>query len=84
MAGSEQGNTSHNQPLFDWLATEATGVDFVNYLKEDQRVNFYRYQYLYNGGGVAIGDVNNDGLNDLYFTGTLMPDRLYLNQGNMK
>ena len=61
-----------------------TGIGFVNPIKEDGSLNFFRYQYLYNGGGVAIGDVNQDGMDDVYFTGNFVPDRLYLNQGDMK
>ena len=70
--------------VFELLASSVTGVDFNNRLVETEEVNFYRYEYLYNGGGVGIGDINNDGLADLYFTGTVANDKLYLNKGNMK
>ena len=66
------------------LPTSLTGVEFNNELVETEEVNFYRYEYLYNGGGVGIGDINNDGLSDLYFTGTVADDKLYLNLGGMK
>lgn len=71
-------------PLFQSLRPEETGIGFVNSLQENPQMNFYAWDYLYNGGGVAIGDINNDELPDLYFTGTITTDRLYLNQGEMK
>lgn len=70
--------------LFERIPTDHSNLTFNNLFKEDSKINFYTYQYLYNGGGVAIGDVNNDGLNDIYFTGTVAPDKLYLNQGEMR
>ncbi len=60
------------------------GLDFKNALKETLDFNIVNYEYLYNGGGVAVGDINNDGLVDLYFTGTMVPDRLFMNLGDMK
>lgn len=61
-----------------------SGVTFSNVVKEDYTYNIYNYEYLYNGGGVAIGDINNDGLPDLYFSGTFVPNKLFLNKGNFK
>lgn len=75
---------SSSKPVFELLKSTETGVDFENTLVETADVNFFVYQYLYNGGGVGIGDINNDGLADIYFTGTVSNDKLYLNQGNMK
>ena len=69
-------------PLFELLSPPATGVTFANRLPEDTAFNILNYLYYYNGGGVAVGDVNNDGLPDLYFTSNLGPNRLYLNKGN--
>jgi hypothetical protein len=60
-----------------------SGVSFSNVIKEDFTYNILNFEYLYNGGGVAIGDINNDNLPDLYFTGTFVPNKLYLNKGNM-
>ncbi len=74
----------NGQTLFEPLSAEATGIDFANTLSFDKDFNIYTYRNYYNGGGVAIGDVNNDGLPDLYFTGNLAPNRLYLNRGNMQ
>jgi hypothetical protein len=71
-------------PLFESLAANATGVTFVNRLPEDSSFNVLTYLYYYNGGGVAVGDVNNDGLPDLYFTSNVGPNRLYLNKGNYR
>src|ERR1051326_3038415 len=71
-------------PLFESLTPAATGVEFVNRLPEDSTFNILNYLYYYNGGGVAVGDVNNDGLPDLYFTSNLGANRLYLNRGNYR
>jgi enediyne biosynthesis protein E4 len=71
-------------PLFELLPPAATGVAFVNELPEKSDFNILNYLYYYNGGGVAAGDVDNDGLPDLYFTSNLGPDRLYLNRGNYR
>ncbi|PYO82416.1 MAG: hypothetical protein DMD65_08865 [Gemmatimonadetes bacterium] len=70
--------------LFELLPAERTGVTFVNRLPEDTAFNILNYLYYYNGGGVAVGDVNNDGLPDLYFTSNRGPNRLYLNKGNYR
>jgi enediyne biosynthesis protein E4 len=71
-------------PLFELLRPEATGVTFVNELPESREFNILNYLYYYNGGGVAAGDIDNDGLTDLYFTSNLGSDRLYLNKGNYR
>ena len=65
------------------LTEEQTGIDFSNQLKESPQLNIIEYLYFYNGGGVAIGDINNDGLEDIYFTANQGPDQLYLNKGNL-
>jgi hypothetical protein len=59
-------------------------LEFNNELKETSTLNILYYPYFYNGGGVAIGDINNDGLPDLYFTGNQVPNKLYLNKGNLE
>lgn len=69
---------------FELLAPESTGVTFSNHLKEDYVYNILNYEYLYNGGGVTVGDINNDGLPDIYFSATFGTNKLYLNKGNMK
>ena len=86
-AKSEQKVIASPEPgskLFTELGPEHTGIDFANTITENDRINFYGYQYMYNGGGVAIGDLNNDGLDDVYFTGNMVGDRLYKNNGNLQ
>ena len=71
-------------PRFKLLGPAETGLQFSNTIKEDLSNNILVNSYLYNGGGVAVIDVNNDGLPDLYFTATQEPNRLFLNKGNLK
>jgi hypothetical protein len=78
------GHASTPPTLFQLLAPAATGVTFANKLPEDTAFNILNYLYYYNGGGVAVGDVNGDGLPDLYFTSNLGPNKLYVNKGNYK
>jgi hypothetical protein len=73
-----------SRELFEPLRPEATGVTFVNELPEDPEFNVIDYLNYYNGGGVAVGDVDNDGLPDLYFTSNLGPNQLYLNKGDYR
>jgi hypothetical protein len=70
--------------LFKEIPNNETGIDFANVLKESPALNIVTYEYFYNGGGVGLGDFNNDGLIDIYFTGNLQADRLYINKGNWK
>src|SRR5690606_9955316 len=63
---------------------EETGVTFRNDLPDDPELNMLNYLYYYNGGGVAMGDVDGNGYPDLFFTANLGPDRLYLNHGNSR
>ncbi len=69
---------------FEKIAAKQSGIQFINKIVEDQVHNFFNFAYIYNGGGVAIGDVNNDGLPDIYFSGNQVANRLYLNKGNFK
>ncbi|MEO8721787.1 MAG: VCBS repeat-containing protein, partial [Ginsengibacter sp.] len=71
-------------PLFELLSPEATHVDFKNTLTEGANANVLMYEYFYNGGGVAVGDLNGDGLLDIYFVGNMIPNKLYLNKGHLK
>ena len=70
--------------LFTKLDYDRTGIDFKNQLFESDAFNVLNYIYFYNGGGVAIGDINNDGLPDILFTGNMVKNRLFLNKGNFK
>ena len=73
-----------NAKMFEALPASTTGIDFNNEVNETKTFNHYFWQSIYNGGGVAIGDINNDGLPDIFFTGNLVPDRLYLNKGDFQ
>ncbi len=70
--------------LFELLEPRETGIDFVNQIKENDSLNIVQYLYYYNGGGVATGDFNKDGLPDLFFTANQGENRLYLNQGDFE
>ena len=72
------------RPLFKLLDPEATGVTFANTVTTNDSVNVQADVYVYNGAGVAIGDIDNDGLSDLFFTGNMVSSRLYLNKGGMR
>ena len=67
---------------FTIIPSSYSNVDFENRFEETLHFNFLNYSYIYNGGGVAIGDINNDGLEDLYFTSNQGSNKLYLNKGN--
>src|SRR2546425_2464567 len=71
-------------PLFKLLSQAQTGVTFANTITTTDSLNVQTDVYLYNGGGVAVGDINNDGLPDIFFAGNMVSSRLYLNQGNMR
>lgn len=70
--------------LFQKISPESSGITFRNELSFDESFNIFTYRNYYNGGGVALGDVNNDGLLDVYFTANLGPNKLYLNKGDFK
>jgi hypothetical protein len=72
------------QPLFEQLPPSETGIHFSNRITEDDTFNILSYEYVYNGGGVGIGDFNNDGLQDVFFTGNQVGNQLYLNTGDFK
>ncbi|MEX2336587.1 MAG: VCBS repeat-containing protein [Fulvivirga sp.] len=80
LGGCKQEHSTH----FELLSAESTGIDFVNQLEETPQLNIFTYLYFYNGGGVAAGDVNGDGLADLYFTSNQNQNRLYLSKGDFK
>lgn len=70
--------------LFELVNSDSTRLAFTNQIKETETANILTYQYFYNGGGVAVGDVNNDGWEDLYFTANQGQNKLFLNLGNLK
>ncbi|CAN5383714.1 VCBS repeat-containing protein [soil metagenome] len=70
-------------PIFTELPSKHSGILFANDLTENDSINYFNYMYIYMGGGVAIGDLNNDGLPDIYFTGNMVENKLYLNKGNL-
>ncbi|MEO6232422.1 MAG: VCBS repeat-containing protein [Ferruginibacter sp.] len=70
--------------LFSLMDEKETGVFFLNNIKEDDSLNVMRYEYLYNGAGVGVGDFNNDGLNDLFFSGNTSSNKLFINKGDFK
>ena len=70
--------------LFTSLKPRRTGMDFRNWITESESFNILDYGYLYNGAGVGVGDINNDGLPDIYFSGNFAPGKLYLNKGNFR
>lgn len=75
---------SKKETLFTKLDSSETGIDFFNENHETENTNILSYEYYYNGGGVALGDINNDGLTDVYFTSNIFPNKLYLNKGNFR
>ncbi|WPU99634.1 VCBS repeat-containing protein [Mucilaginibacter sp. cycad4] len=81
---NHEPSANSQQPLFKLLQQGQTHIDFANTLTEGLNTNVLMYEYFYNGGGVAVGDLNGDGMQDLYFTGNMTDNKLYLNQGNMQ
>lgn len=76
--------SEHEAPMFKLLKSSETGVDFNNIIDINDDFNILDFDYIYNGGGVAVGDFNNDGLPDLFFAGNQVSSKLYLNQGNFQ
>ena len=80
-------NNSQQTPgdtLFHLLPSSQTGITFTNSVIDTKDFNIFKYRNFYNGGGVAVGDINNDGLADIFFTSNQQQNKLYLNKGNWK
>ena len=80
----EKPNEVTETELFKRLSSDQTGVSFINEIENQKNFNIFKYRNFYNGGGVAIGDINNDGLPDIFFTANMKKNHLYLNKGNLK
>ncbi|MEO8069339.1 MAG: VCBS repeat-containing protein [Flavobacteriales bacterium] len=81
VAVEHAADTSTEAPLLRTVPAESSGITFSNPITETGDLNYFVFSYMYNGGGVAVGDLNNDGLQDVYFTGNQVHDRMYLNKG---
>jgi len=85
---SQKAGTASGDQLFTLMPESHTGAGFINHLDYDEQLknkfNIYTYRNFYNGGGVALGDVNNDGLMDIFLTSNMGPNVLYLNKGDFK
>ena len=78
--GTKNDSTKETDTLFTRVLSKHSNIHFVNTVEENNYFNFLNYSYIYNGGGVAVGDINNDGLVDLYFTSNQQANKLYLNK----
>ncbi len=81
---NKENNHNKSAKIFNSLNPDVTGIDFKNILVENDSMNYFNYTSIYMGGGVSTGDINNDGLIDVFFTGNQVQNKLYLNQGNLK
>jgi hypothetical protein len=75
-------SSKKSSALFVSINHDSSGINFKNEISTSDSLNIFTFEYIYNGGGVGIGDFNNDGLQDIFFVGSMVPSRLYLNQGN--
>ena len=76
---------SPNPPkLFTEMELSDTNIQFSNEIQENEKNNIYDFMNFYTGAGVGIGDINNDGLPDVFFAGNLVSNKLYLNKGSLK
>ncbi len=80
----EMSEERSQSKLFTKLSSEETGINFINSVENQKEINIFKYRNFYNGGGVAVGDVNNDGLTDIYLTANMTANKLFLNKGNFQ
>ncbi len=78
------GCIKKEEPLFRLVSPESSGLTFINEISEDEYFNVLTNEYIYNGAGVGIGDFNNDGLQDIFFSGNMVANHLYLNKGDFE
>ena len=83
-SSTKEGVTENIPKIFEQLSKDKTGIDFTNSIKNTEEFNIFSYRNFYNGAGVSIGDINNDGLSDVYMTSNQGKNKLYLNKGNMQ
>lgn len=76
--------SNNSGETFKKLSPARSGIKFFNELIENDTLNYTKFPYMYMGGGISIGDINNDGLDDIFFTGNLVSNKLYLNKGNLR
>ena len=77
-------SSDKDQPMLESLSPRRTGIHFSNDLYEDENLNIITFEYFYNGAGVGIGDINNDGLSDIFFSANMSDNRIYLNKGKLE
>ena len=79
-----ESSCKNNNTIFQEIESSKSGIEFRNDIPQNDSINVIDLENVFNGGGEAAGDFNNDGLQDLYFTGNVVSNKLYLNQGNLK
>ncbi len=84
VASSVMYSCAQKEKLFRKIDAKASGLDFINTISENDSINILENEFTYNGAGVAVGDLNGDGLQDIYFAGNQVPNKLFLNKGDLK
>ncbi len=84
ITGCKTKDTVADKFLFTLMNVKETNIGFNNKITESDSVNVFTNEYMYNGSGAGIGDFNNDGLQDIFFTGSMVSSRLYINKGDFK